>query len=783
MHTPPPQPATRRAPYRRAALALAAAAALGAAPAHAWDDFDDLFDFGRGKTGILWIGGDYKFTGGTYRSETAVLGDEVWWQQGTVWQTGGSWTLSNKLQLGSASGWIGTYTLDGGALGTATTGVAISNGWATFTQNGGSHLILGELGIGGTSCCRGASHGTYNMAGGVLFGGNLRIGASSDWTQTAGTATFFNGGVVMPNGSLVLQAGQLQLGGGSVIEVQRSGSTTLRGRMTFSGGVLAGTLAISGELTASGGDHRGLLDNRLYGQTTINGIFSPDGGISNRGTLTLTNTSRVALEGAGLTNQVGGVLLQAGRVEGNAAWTNLGQATLSGEFAGSGDFSSSGSVLVERSLLLTRSGTFTSSGDWITRSTVITLGGGTHLVNSGTMLFDNAQLAGSGSFTNDTAGRFTARGNGSLGGNLRNRGVFSMEAGSFALGSGLGNEGTLVMTDAASLLSGGRITNKGSISGRGRIDNPITQQGLLRAEGGSLRLQGALSPQIGSRIEVAAGSTLQTAGDLRLVGSAVLETGTTAQAPATLRVGGSLNQDGTLTGSGRLQATQIRNAGTLRFGDGHSAVAGTLEVRNTGRIELIDEAQVRFEDAVTLRGNSLLSIAAAASATFDSGLTLEPGARLAGNGLLLISSTLDLGSSTMTLAYDGLVLFGSGSRYRAQIGMAGHDRLGAAAGIGFDGTLAIELLPGFAARAGDRFQLFDSSQFGGGFARIDTRAAALPYGLEWDFSALGSQGVLGVAPIALPAPSPVPEPGSLALWLGGLLAVGLRRWGRRHPAA
>lgn len=779
MHTLQPTPRSRCA-----VLALAAAAALGTAPAHAWDDFDDLFDFGRGKTGILWIGGDYKFTDGNYSSETAVLGDEVWWQQGTVWQTGGSWALSTKLQLGSSSGWIGTYTLDGGLLGTATTGVAISNGWATFTQNGGSHMISGELGLGGTSCCRGASHGTYNMAGGVLFGGNLRIGASSDWMQTAGMALFFNGGVVMPNGSLVLQAGHLQLGSGSVIEVQRSGGTTLRGRMSITGGVLVGTLGISGELTAGGGDHRGLLDNRLYGQTTINGIFSPDGGISNRGTLTLTNTSRVALEGAGLTNHVGGVLLQASLMEGNAGWHNLGQATLSGEFTGSGDMASSGSVLVERSLLLTRSGNFTSSGDWITRSTVITLGSGTHLVNSGTMLFDNAHLAGNGSFTNDTAGRFTARGNGSLVGKLQNRGVFTLEAGSFALGAGLGNDGALVMGSAASLLSGGLITNKGSVSGLGRIDNPITQRGLLRAEGGTLALQGALTLQGGSRLEVAAASTLHAvAGDLRMVGSTVLEAGSSAQAPATLRVAGTLNQDGTLSGSGHVAAAHIRNAGTLRWGNGSTVVSGTLDVRHTGRVELTDQAEVRFEDAVTLRGSSLLSIAASASASFESGLTLEPGARLAGNGLLLVKSALDLGSSAMTLAYDGLIVFGSDSRYRAQIGTAGHDRLGAAAGIGFDGTLAIELLPGFAARVGDRFQLFDASQFGGTFAQFDTGAAVLPYGLEWDFSALASQGVLGVAPIALPDPSPVPEPESVALLLGGLLAVGLRGRFRRHAAA
>jgi len=169
---------------------------------------------------------------------------------------------------------------------------------------------------------------------------------------------------------------------------------------------------------------------------------------------------------------------------------------------------------------------------------------------------------------------------------------------------------------------------------------------------------------------------------------------------------------------------------------------------------------------VTLRSNSLLAIGSGASASFASALMLEPGARLAGTGAVQIESLLDIGSAAMTLQFDGLVLFAAGSRYRAQIGATANDRLSAAAGIGFDGSLLIELLPGFNARAGQRFQLFDSSQFGGAFSRIDTQAAALPAGLVWDVSELASQGVLGV--------SAVPEPQAWALMLGGLLAVGLR---------
>jgi hypothetical protein len=756
-------------------LAVAAALLAAAAPARAWENFGSLFWHGQDETQILWIDGRYKLESGSYSWGTAVLGHHYAPTPGTVWQTGGSFTV-NALQLGYANGSIGTYTLDGGILGTGGTGVATSNGWATFTQNGGLHLVVGELAVGGATCCRGASHGTYNMAGGAVNASTLRVGAYSDWTQSAGDASFVSG-TVLSYGTLRMRGGTLLFA--DTLEIERAGSIggPFRGHLSFEGGVLQGTLAVSGRLDVSGGDHRGLLDNRFGGETAINGRFSPDQGIANAGVLTISNNSWLTLEGSGLVNAAGGVLQQAGRVDGSAPWVNHGQATLSGELRGSGAVTNGGSVLVERALLLDRNGVLTNSGGWTTRATVVTLGANAQVLNQGVWWLDRSRIEGNGRFVNDAGGVLTSQGNTAVAASLTNRGLVQVETGTLTLGGNVSNTGTLALAGAGSGVTGSAIDNGGRIVGHGRIDNALLQQGTVRAEGGTLALQGALDLRNTSRLEVAPSSRLQVAGpNLRVIGDIVLEGGTGEGAAATLAVSGVLELNGRLQGQGRIEASGTRLAGSMQLGAGPSVVAGSLDSRRSGRIGLDAGAQLRFADAVTLRSGSELSLAAGASAAFDAALSLEAGARIVGDGLVTIGDALSIGDGIAELGFAGQLLFGSGSTYRAQIGATGADLLSAAAGIGFDGTLVLELLPGFVPTEGAQFSLFDAGQFGGGFAQIQLGAATLPEGLAWDFSSLYSQGVVGVT-------TAVPEVPAPWLMLGGLAAIGWRGWPRRTGRA
>jgi hypothetical protein len=468
------------------------------------------------------------------------------------------------------------------------------------------------------------------------------------------------------------------------------------------------------------------------------------------------------------------VLSQAGRVDGNAPWANHGQATLSGELRGSGSVLNSGTVLVERSLLVERTGVLTNTGDWTVRASVVTLGSGAQVVNQGRWLLDRSQIAGSGRFVNDTTGEFTSQGNTRVAASFTNRGLATVEAGVLTLAGSADNQGMLRLADGGSQLAGSLLRNDGTIVGRGRIDNAITQRGTVRAEGGTLSLHGALDTFSGSRLEVAAGSRLQVAsGDLRQAGHIVLEGSAGDGTPATLAVAGTLEHNGSLLGSGRIEAMQTRLAGSMQFTEGASAIAGGVDLRRTGRIQVDAGAVLHLEGAVTLRTDSQLSLAAGAVAAFDEALVLEAGARIVGQGQLLIGSQMELGSAVAGLSFGGQVLFGDGSRYTAQIGAAGHDRLQADSGIAFDGALVLQLLGGFVPAAGDRFELFGSGQFGGGFAQIDLAAARLPDGLLWDFSQLPSLGVVGVT-------SAVPELPAPALMACGLLAIGWQGWRRRQ---
>ena len=82
-----------------------------------------------------------------------------------------------------------------------------------------------------------------------------------------------------------------------------------------------------------------------------------------------------------------------------------------------------------------------------------------------------------------------------------------------------------------------------------------------------------------------------------------------------------------------------------------------------------------------------------------------------------------------------------------------------------DGTLEVDLINGFTPSIGDSFDILNGTTTGtfGSF-----KLTPLPAGLNWDTSALYSQGVIMVAP----------EPSSLAL-LGagaiGLIGYALRR--------
>jgi hypothetical protein len=100
-----------------------------------------------------------------------------------------------------------------------------------------------------------------------------------------------------------------------------------------------------------------------------------------------------------------------------------------------------------------------------------------------------------------------------------------------------------------------------------------------------------------------------------------------------------------------------------------------------------------------------------------------------------------------------------------EIGSAGtNDLLAVAGSLAADGALAVVLTGSYVPAAGDQFNLLDFGNVAGQFA-LDL--PSLGSNLAWDDSQLYLTGALGVTAI--------PEPGSLALVVGCLVLVAVRR--------
>ncbi|HYT66058.1 MAG TPA: autotransporter-associated beta strand repeat-containing protein [Vicinamibacterales bacterium] len=616
-------------------------------------------------TGTLTLTGQTAYTGGTTISGGTLAGDTLNLQG----------TIQNDAALRFDQMFDGIFngSISGtGSLTKAGSGVVVLNGTNTYT--GGTTVSDGGL-MGTTSSLQ----GTIANSGQVIFD-----------QGTNGAYT----GAMSGTGSLVKQG---------------TGTVTLTGANTYSGG----TLVLGGTLEGDTTSLQGAIVNeaRLVFNQLTDGIFS--GSMSGSGSLTKLGAGTLTLTGPGAFT--GGVTISAGGIIGSTqnlqgSITNDGtlvfnqnfSGLFSGSISGSGSFTKSGTGTVILDGTNTYTGGTTVSGGALVGTTGSLQGA---ILNNAQIVFNQnvngiyaGTMTGTGSLTKTGAGTLTLAGANTYGGGTSISGgaisiaadaALGATAGGVSLGDGL-SSGTLTFTNASLLTSlrsfsigaGGGVFNVtsapvtlfGGVSGSGGLTK--TGDGLLELagassytgptviSGGTLRAGSSNAFGVGNALFVGAG----TAADLNGFGQSVASlagSGSILLRGGTLSTGGGLFS-GAISGGGSLVKTgnsTLVLSGANTYLGGTSVFGGAL-IGNTTSIQgnVLNNALVQFDQnndgtyAGSMSGSGALAKTGSGVLTLTgtntyAGGTLINGGSIIGSasslrGLIINNSQLTFGGAT-----------------------------------------------------------------------------------------------------------------------------------------
>ncbi len=549
------------------------------------------------QTGTLTIG-----------SDTALGTGTLLFNGGTLAATGGARTLANAVQFTKRNlafnstsdltingavtettsirmtvGGTGVLTLGGVVSGNGRylrklgTGTMALNAANTFT--GGLDLRAGTTVVGNNAA---AGTGTLTLRGGaiqaggaartlantVLLNGNTTFSGANNLSFT-GAASLQNSFTLTVQNPDTTFAGVIS-GGGSVLSKAGTGTLTLGGANTFSGGLViqngivvldsngaagTGTITVGDVLTTSTAP-ASLLFSGTSGRTVSNAIIVPAGstGLRTIGGLNTTgvNTFSGALTlGTGFTlaQGTGGEVNFTGLVSGAGGITKTGAGTIrigksgvANTFAGAtlvsaGTLAFSASNAIGTGTVTVNGGSLDLGANLTDTVGAVTLQSGSILgtgtatltstsgftVRAGTV---TAILAGAVGLTKDTAGTVILSGANTYGGTT------SVNAGTLAFGA------SNVIGPGALIVSGGTID-----MGTGRTDSvgavTLTSGSILGGAGSVLTSTSGFTLQSGTVTAALGGAvavTKNTAGTV-LISGANTYTGATTVSTGTLRLG------------------------------------------------------------------------------------------------------------------------------------------------------------------------------------------------------------------------------------------------------
>ncbi len=541
-------------------------------------------DTGMGKSGF------YNLQGGSLSAPEEQIGVSST-GRGTFTQSGGTNTVTNTLTLAVNPGSQGAYHLQGGSL---TAGTVNLNSGGVFNQTGGSLNATTFNQQGGTVLGNLENRGAYNYNSGTFSGRLLNYGTAgfnADFIAGNGLAHFSPTPLTIASGRTVTLNGQ---------GLDNQGTLTVNGTLNGagplvnaeagtisqnSGSTMGGTLTNRGTFTYNGGTFGGRLVNYATANLFAGGNtnFTAADGLANYTDMTLTSPRTLTLNGQGLDNS-GSLTLAGGTLNGNGSLVNnvslSGYGTIggSGGFTNNAFFSQSGG-----NLTLNNTGANANYGNFdLAASKLFTLGSGATLANQGSLNLNGATIGGLGALDNAAGG--TISGNGAITANFTNSaGLVLVGQGSTNISKAFTNSGIIQLSQAASVLSGGAISNSGTIQGIGNVGNNLTNTGIVEVQGGTLTLGGAVSNAGGGLMTAATGNKLLiTQGMSTNSGSINLTGGTFDNNNRAMTVGST----GQVSGYGIIRTGGLSNNGIMTLTGGLTTVNGPVTNQASGNINV-----------------------------------------------------------------------------------------------------------------------------------------------------------------------------------------------------
>ena len=612
--------------------------------------------------------------------------------------TAGTISLSGTTLLDGASTLTnaGRLNIGGGNALQLMPGSTMENSGAVNIATSGM-LAIGGLGVNSGTIA--VSDGTFAWAGNLSNSGTIQLDAASSRMEVlAPSALSGTGSVVLAGGTI--NAGLGLTNAGNTIE----GFGTINGVLNNQGMVRAsgGTLTLN---FAGGGGNGGMME--ASGGSRLE-IYS--------GGITLANTGGTiqALDGST-------VRITSPVLGGNLKTVGSGALELASMFSDIAiTNSTAGTISLSGTTLLDGASTLTNAGR-------LNIGGGNALQS-----MPGSTMENSGAVNIATAGMLA------LGGIGVNSGTIAVSDGTFAWAGNLSNSGTIQLDAASSrmevlapsalsgtgsvVLAGGTInaglglTNAGNtIEGFGTINGVLNNQGVVRASGGTLRIDDLTNLSVNTLT----GGTYYVAGTLELLGATSI-----------------WDLDAHLTLDG--PAALIKN------GTGGDALGSFRTIKSGGALALLNGAMI----ASDLTNYGLLS---------GNGTV---------NGTLFDSGVLSPGMSPGMLTIDGYYTQNPGGVLNMEIGGGNpgeFDQLIVTLLADFNGTLNISLLNGFRPYHGQEFMILSFDGVGDRFSAVN----GLDYGPGVGF-------VMDWHATDLTLRWQTPEPGTWLLAAAGLALLALR---------